>query len=93
MPPAEPVRGRAVACTQVSKEKLMARMQRDDRQGARTVIGEANPPATDAQQRHRRISEAAYHRWQKRGGDHGADQKDWYEAESEVDGEGGPPRQ
>lgn len=70
----------------------MARMQRDDSQGARTVIGEANPPATDARQRHQRISEAAYRRWQQRGGEHGGDQQDWYDAESELDKEAGRPR-
>ena len=40
-------------------------------------------PAPD---RHDRIATAAYHRWQARGGGHGSDQQDWFDAESEVDG-------
>ena len=71
------------------KEMFMARTQRDDTQGARTVIGEANPPVAD---REKRIAEAAYHRWQKRGGEHGSHEQDWLDAESEIDREDRRPR-
>jgi hypothetical protein len=71
------------------KEDLpMARMQRGDAQSPRMTIPASNAPTPDPRQRHQRIAEAAYHRWQKRGADHGGDHQDWLDAESEVDGKG-----
>jgi hypothetical protein len=47
--------------------------------------GEPDTAATNAEQRHHRISEAAYYRAQRRGFAPGADQEDWLEAEKEID--------
>ena len=47
--------------------------------------GEPDTASTDAERRHHRISEAAYYRAQQRGFAPGADQEDWFEAETEID--------
>lgn len=47
--------------------------------------GEPNTARSDAEQRHHRISEAAYYRAQKRGFEPGREQEDWLAAEDEVD--------
>lgn len=47
--------------------------------------GDAESTRTDAEQRHHRISEAAYYRAERRGFTPGSDQEDWFEAEREVD--------
>ncbi len=47
--------------------------------------GGADTSRSDAEQRHRRISEAAYYRSQRRGFAPGREQDDWLEAERDVD--------
>ena len=47
--------------------------------------GEPNTARSDAEQRHHRISEAAYYRAQKRNFQPGDEQADWLEAEREID--------
>jgi hypothetical protein len=37
-----------------------------------------------------RIRQRAYERYQERGGEHGRDTDDWFEAERDVEGERGP---
>ena len=48
--------------------------------------GEPDTASSDAEQRHHRISEAAYYRAQRRGFTPGAEEEDWFEAEKEIDG-------
>jgi hypothetical protein len=47
---------------------------------------EANRPTDilDASPRHERISQRAFERFEARGGEHGRDQEDWFEAEREL---------
>lgn len=47
--------------------------------------GEAETAQTDAEARHRRISEAAYYRAERRGFQPGAEDDDWLEAEKDLD--------
>ena len=47
--------------------------------------GEPETASSEAEQRHARISEAAYYRAQRRGFSPGRDQDDWFEAEREID--------
>ena len=48
--------------------------------------GDAGTVKTDAEERHRRISDAAYYRAQRRGFEPGHEREDWLEAERELDG-------
>ena len=47
--------------------------------------GEPNTAREDAEQRHHRISEAAYYRSQHRGFEPGGEDDDWLEAEKEIE--------
>ena len=47
--------------------------------------GEADTARSDAAARHRRISEAAYYRAERRRFEPGSDQDDWFEAEQEIE--------
>lgn len=47
--------------------------------------GEPNTALSDAEQRHHRISEAAYYRAKERDQKPGQEQDDWLEAEKEID--------
>lgn len=47
--------------------------------------GEPSTARSDAEQRHHRISEAAYYRAQKRNFQPGEEADDWLEAEKEID--------
>jgi Protein of unknown function (DUF2934) len=47
--------------------------------------GQPETAKSEAEARHRRISEAAYHRAQRRDFEPGKDQDDWFEAEQEID--------
>jgi hypothetical protein len=47
--------------------------------------GEARTAKSDAEERHRRISQAAYYRSQQRGFTAGQEQDDWLQAEQDVD--------
>jgi hypothetical protein len=49
--------------------------------------GEPNTARSDAEQRHHRISEAAYYRAQHRGFVPGQEEEDWLEAEKEIEPE------
>jgi len=54
----------------------------------RDAAGEGGAPPsgqTDTRSREDRIREAAYRRFQARGGTHGEQDRDWYEAEAELD--------
>jgi hypothetical protein len=51
----------------------------------KSPAGVPDTAKTDADQRHRRISEAAYYRSQRRGFEPGREQDDWLEAEQDVD--------
>lgn len=51
--------------------------------------GDPGTVREDTQARHRRISEAAYYRAERRGFEPGKDQDDWLEAEREIDDEAG----
>ena len=48
--------------------------------------GDAGTVRSDAEERHRRISDAAYYRAQRRGFEPGREWDDWFEAEREIDG-------
>ncbi|HYC46372.1 MAG TPA: DUF2934 domain-containing protein [Burkholderiales bacterium] len=48
--------------------------------------GEARTVKSDSEERHRRISDAAYYRAQRRGFEAGKDWEDWFEAERQIDG-------
>ena len=48
--------------------------------------GDPGTVKTDAEERHRRISDAAYYRAQRRGFEPGHEREDWLEAEREIDG-------
>lgn len=47
--------------------------------------GEASTAASETEARHRRISEAAYYRAERRGFEPGGEHDDWLEAERELD--------
>ena len=47
--------------------------------------GEPDTARSDAERRHRRVSDAAYYRAQQRGFEPGREQEDWFEAEKEID--------
>jgi hypothetical protein len=50
----------------------------------RTTAAAARTPPPLREPTFEEIAEAAYHRYLKRGGDHGADFDDWLEAEREL---------
>ena len=47
--------------------------------------GHPDTARSDAKERHRRISEAAYYRAERRKFEPGQEQQDWFEAEQEID--------
>ena len=47
--------------------------------------GQPDTARSNAEERHRRISDAAYYRAQRRGFEPGREQDDWLEAEKDVD--------
>ncbi len=69
----------------------MAR-QGNQRNRERGPIGASETTNQESTTRPRedRIRERAYERYQKRGGEHGRDTDDWFEAEREVEGESLP---
>jgi hypothetical protein len=55
--------------------------EREPIESSETTNQESTRPSED------RIRQRAYERYQERGGEHGRDADDWFEAEREVEGE------
>ena len=50
----------------------------------KTKVRKKTRPALNEEDRRKAVEEAAYYRWQGRGGEHGRDLDDWMDAEEEV---------
>jgi hypothetical protein len=70
----------------MSKDTKTSNVQAAPPASSQTDSAQPKSSEVDADERHRRISDAAYYRAERRGFAPGADQEDWHEAEKELDG-------
>lgn len=85
MPRNRSPRGKSAPAGGVAKKKAVARRSPARRKPAAGAEGVAAPRSISAEERVRMISDAAYYRAEARGFLGGDPERDWLEAEAEID--------